>query len=158
MAIYETLSGRITDTNVAWQDKSGQHVEDFICQSISDLGDKDISSLAYDATSHELSLFNKKGQVVAHGPVSPAEPAYSHNFNISKILINDVEMSGDNIQCQLGKSNIKLKVQYSLIAENPLTGNKNHITGKLSVENGGNSTWLVQLVQTYQEKNVLKLV
>ena len=132
----EALRLKIED---AWEGRSGEQVEDFISRNIDTLNNKVVDSISYDPTSQVLALINKKGEIITSGEVSPAEPAYSHNFKISKILINGQESTG-NVQCQI-KDTIQLKVSYSLIAENPLTGHKNHITGKqkLSIKLGNGS-------------------
>lgn len=96
MAIYETLSGRITDTNVAWQDKSGQHVEDFICQSISDLKGNDIKSGNYNIKDTMLNLVKVNGDVIPI-EISVVPPTYNYGLKIFGIKIGDVPYDNTDI-------------------------------------------------------------
>lgn len=96
MAIYETLSGRITDTNVPWQDKSGQHVEDFICQSISDLKGNDIKSGTYNIKTKMLNLVKVNEDVIPI-EISVVPPTYNYGLKIFGIKIGDVPYDNTDV-------------------------------------------------------------
>ena len=130
MAKFEDLPNKIENLETEWDQHSGMEVEDFITRNLENLDNSDVKSIQFDSTSQKLTLFNKDNQEIASTEVSIAEPIYNHSIEITKIYIDDVDVTrNENIICKLG-SKIELGVLYHFTAENPLTGQINYVSGK----------------------------
>lgn len=130
MAKFENLPNKIENLETEWDQHSGMEVEDFITRNLESLDKADVKSIQFDSASQKLTLYNKDEREIASTEVSIAEPIYNHSIEISKVYIDDQNVTNNNsIVCKLG-SKVELGVLYKFTAENPLTGQINYVSGK----------------------------
>lgn len=130
MAKFEDLPNKIDNLDTEWDGHSGMEVEDFISRNLENLDKADVKSIQFDSASQKLTLYNKDEEEIASTEVSIAEPIYNQSIEISKVYIDNQDVTNnDSIVCKLG-SKIELGVLYKFTAENPLTGQINYVSGK----------------------------
>ena len=109
MAIYSNVDKRIEDSKEAWQGRTGQEVEDFVCRNL-------ITGGEYDSTNENLHL-RREGNDDLVIPISVQTPEYVYGIILYGIRINGVIQPAHEILTQYrDDKNIELGIAIKSVA------------------------------------------